>query len=71
MAPLRYERNGLLVVRVSLPAEQGTDGTPRLVARITSTLDLTTRQEAQAAASSVEELMSAIRAWVETFVATG
>ena len=58
------ERTGVLVVRV------WTDGANRsLRARITSTLDVDGDAEVRQAAASAEQILTAVKEWIEAFVA--
>lgn len=58
------ERTGVLVVRA------WTETADRSVrARITSTLDLDGGTETSQAAASAEEILTAVRTWIEDFVA--
>ena len=64
------ERTGVLVIRVWAESDHG----PSLRARITSTLDLTQRDEVSTPASSAEEIEAVVHAWlgeVERSVQTG
>jgi hypothetical protein len=67
-APQRFERSGLLIVRVQLLAGERSESTPRLAATITTTLDLASREEEQTTAGSVEEICAVVRRWIEAFV---
>jgi hypothetical protein len=67
-APQRFERSGLLILRVQLLNGERSDSTPRLAATITMTLDLARREEQQTTAGSVEEICAVVRCWIEAFV---
>jgi hypothetical protein len=54
-----------MVVRIWI---EGSDGTLR--ARLTETLDVATREDSARAASTLEEIVDIVRAWVEAFLAT-
>jgi hypothetical protein len=58
-------RTGVMVVRIWI---EGGDGTLR--ARLTETLDVTTRQDTARAASTREEIVEIVSAWVDGFVAS-
>lgn len=58
------ERAGLMVVRIWTDGDGG-----RVYARLTETLDLTTRIETVHTAGSVEQLTALVRAWGEAFSA--
>jgi hypothetical protein len=56
-------RTGVMVVRIWI---EGADGTLR--ARLTETLDVTTREDTSRVASTLEEIVEIVSAWVDEFV---
>ena len=68
MASPRLERSGLLILKVRLAVEEPPGLAPRLAATITTTFDLSTRDEAQANVSSVDEILAIVEEWLATFV---
>jgi hypothetical protein len=64
---LQYERSGLLILKVRLVESAPSDSMPRFVATITTTLDLSARDEIQMRASSVVEIVAIVREFVDTF----
>jgi hypothetical protein len=63
----RCDRCGLLILKIRLVDSEPRDSVPRFVARITTTLELGTRDEAQMTASSVEEVLAIVRDFVNAF----
>jgi hypothetical protein len=59
------EQAGVIVVRVWLES----DGRPR--ARITASDDLSSGEHAVGVASGLDEIVAAVRAWLERFVQRG
>lgn len=55
---------GLLIVRAWVEADSGRG----LRARITQTLDLETREESVTLASSVDEVVAAVRVWLDALL---
>jgi hypothetical protein len=64
----RSDPSGLLIVKVRLRVGASP---PRLLAAITTTLDLATREEAHETAHSVAETLSIVERWLEAFVSAG
>jgi hypothetical protein len=60
----RHGQAGLLVVRVWVES----NGSHALRARITQTLDLESRDESVMVVSSVDEVVAAVRAWLDAFL---
>lgn len=64
MSVTASERAGVIVVRVWIES-----GAPApLRARITTSSDLSTDEQTIAVAAGVEEIMAAVRAWLESFM---
>jgi hypothetical protein len=61
-------RSGLLIIRVRLLDDSAPDGSPLLIATITTTLDLATREETRTTARSVDEIVAVVRRWIDSFV---
>jgi hypothetical protein len=61
----RPDRVGVLVVRVWIEGDSETS----LRARITRTLDILSGEEEVATTSSVDEVLTRVRLWLEEFVA--
>jgi hypothetical protein len=59
------ERTGVLVVRVWM------EGDAPLRARLTATDDLSAPVQEESAASGVDEIVAAVRGWLERFVRPG
>ena len=60
------ERAGVIVVRVWIED----DSSPQLRARITASRDLSSVEETTAAAAGMQDILAAVRDWLEAFVAT-
>lgn len=58
------DRTGILIVRLWIEG----DAREGLRARITQTLDSTSREQAMATAADPEDVYAVVRTWVETFV---
>ncbi len=67
MDPPLPERTSVLIVRAWIERETEAG----LRARITYTLDLSTRDEVVIAVATPKEVYTAVRAWLEAFTASG
>jgi hypothetical protein len=64
MASPPLDRAGLLIVRVWIEGDRESG----MRARITRTLDLSTRDEVVTTTTSVEEIVATVHAWLDSFV---
>jgi hypothetical protein len=68
VASFEQERSGLLILRIQLVADRSCSPA-RLAAKMTTTLDLSTREEqTQTMAGSLEEILVLVRLWMVAFV---
>lgn len=67
MASEQFELSGLLVLKVRVLAAQPRE-LAHLVATITTTNDLRKRDESQTTATSIDDVLVRVRAWLEKFV---